>query len=71
MNMQSRKCQPEETHEEEVVATSTAKLMKEITPSHDDEIPKERDMLDTQEPPQMNISHKRNPSWLYDIIQEA
>ena len=45
--------------------------MKEVTPSHDDEIPKERDMLDTQEPPQMNISHKRNPSWVHDIIQEV
>ena len=28
-------------------------------------------MLDPQEPPHMNISHKRNPSWSPEIIQEG
>ena len=28
-------------------------------------------MLEPQEPTHMNISHKRNPSWSHEIIQEA
>ena len=40
--------------------------MKEVAPSHDDEIPKEHDMLEPQEPP-----HKRKPAWALEIIQEA
>ena len=66
----SRKCQPEETYEE-VVAPRAAEPMKEVAPSHDDEILEEHDMLKRQEPTHMNISHKRNPSWVHDIIQEA
>ena len=45
--------------------------MKEVAPSHDDEIPEEHGMLEPQEPPHMNISHKRNPTWAHEIIQEA
>ena len=45
--------------------------MKEVTPSHDDEIQEEHDTLDPQKPPNINISHKRNPAWAHEIIQEA
>ena len=45
-------------------------MIKEVALSLDDEISKEHDMLEPQEPPHMNISHKRNPSWAHDIIQE-
>ena len=44
--------------------------MKEVAPSHDDEIPKEHDMLEPQECPHMNISHKRKLAWAHEIIQE-
>ena len=64
-----RKCQPEETYEE-VVAPRATKPMQEVTPSDDNEILEEHDMLEPQEPPHMNIYHKRNPSWVRDIIQE-
>ena len=41
-----------------VVAPRSIKLMKELSPSHDDEIMKEHEMLEPQEPPHMNISQK-------------
>ena len=66
----SRKCQPKEIYEE-VVSPRAAESMKEVKPSHDNEIHKEHDMLEPQEPSHMNISHNRNPSWVRDIIQEA
>ena len=52
----SRKCQLEETYEE-VAAPRATKPMEEVAPSPDDEIPKEHDILEPQEPPHMNISH--------------
>ena len=45
--------------------------MKEVAPSPDDKILKENDMLEPQEPPHMNISHKRNQAWAHEIIQEV
>ena len=45
--------------------------MKEVTPSHDDEILEEHDMLEPQEPPHMKISQNRDPTWARDIIQYA
>ena len=41
----SRKCQPKEIYEE-VVSPRAAEPMKEVTPSHDDEITEEHDLLD-------------------------
>ena len=41
--------------------------MKEVLPSPDDEILEEHDMLEPQEPPHMNIPHKRKPC---DIFHE-
>ena len=43
----SIKCQLEEIYEE-VVAPRAAEPMKEVTPSHDDEILEEHDMLEPQ-----------------------
>ena len=62
--------QLEETYEE-VVAPIDVETMKEVSPSPDDEILEEHDMLEPQEPPHMNISHKRNPTWDRDIIQKV
>ena len=45
--------------------------MKEVAPSPDDEILEEHDMLEPQEPPHINISHKRKSAWVCEIIQEA
>ena len=45
--------------------------MKEVTPSHDDEISEEHNMLEPQQLPHMNISHNKNPTWVCDIIQEV
>ena len=65
----SRKFQHEETYEE-VVAPKAIEPMKQILYSRDDELPEEHDMLKPQEAPHMNISHKRNPTWSHEIIQE-
>ena len=65
-----RKCQLEETYEE-VVSPRVAEPMKEFAPSLDDEIVEKHDMLEPQEPPHMNISHKRKTYWAHEIIQEA
>jgi U3 small nucleolar RNA-associated protein 14 len=43
--------------------------VREVTVSHDDEIHEDHDMIESQEPPQMTISHKRNPSWERELIQ--
>ena len=45
--------------------------MKEVTPSPNNEIPEEHDMLEPQEPPRMNISHKRKLAWACEIIHKA
>ena len=44
--------------------------MKEVELSPNNETLEEHDMLEPQEPPHMNISHKRNPYWDCDIILE-
>ena len=54
-------CQLEETYEESI-APKVAEQMKEVVPSPNDEILKEHDMLEPQEPPHMNISHNINLS---------
>ena len=62
-----RKCQLEETYEEDL-APRAAEATKEVASLHDDAIPEEHDMLDPQEPPHINISHNRNPSWVSEVI---
>jgi hypothetical protein len=67
----SRKCQLEEVYEEEPVAPRVAEPMKEVTVTSDDEIPEDHDMIESQEPPHMTISHKRKPAWERELIQDA
>jgi U3 small nucleolar RNA-associated protein 14 len=43
--------------------------VKEVTVSPDDDIPENEDMIESQEPPQMTISHKRKPAWTRELIQ--
>jgi hypothetical protein len=45
--------------------------MKEVTVNPDDEIIEGRDMIESQEPPCMMISHKINLAWVREIIQDA
>ena len=65
----SRRCHLEEVYEEEPVAPRVAEPVKEVTITLDDEIPKDHDMIESQEPPQMTISHKRKPAWARELIQ--
>jgi hypothetical protein len=43
--------------------------VKEVTVTPDEEIPKDHDMIESQEPPRMTISHKRNPAWARELIE--
>jgi hypothetical protein len=67
----SRKCQLEEVYEKEPIAPRVAEPVKEITVTPDDEIPKDHDMIESQEPPQMTISNNRKPSWVRELIQDG
>jgi hypothetical protein len=57
----SRKFHLEEVYEEELVAPRVAEPVKEVTVNLDDEIPEDHDVIESQEPPCMTISHKRKP----------
>jgi hypothetical protein len=63
----SRRCQLEE----EPVAPGVAEPVREATVSPNEEIPENRDMIESQEPPQMTISHKRKPAWARELIQDG
>ena len=67
----SRRFQLEEVYEEEPVAPRVAKPVREVTNIIDDEISKDHDMIESQETPQMSISHKRKPSWARELIQDG
>jgi hypothetical protein len=54
---------------EEPVAPGVSEPMKEVAFTHDDESPKDNDMIESQEPPHMVFCHKRNPYWAREIIQ--
>jgi hypothetical protein len=43
--------------------------VKEVKATPDDEIREDRDMMESQEPPQMTISHKRKLAWARELIQ--
>jgi hypothetical protein len=45
--------------------------VKEVTVTPDDEIPEDHDMIESQEPPQMMISHKRKTAWARELSQDA
>ena len=65
----SRRCHLEEVYEEESIAPRVIELVREVTTSPDDEIHEYHDMIESQEPPQISISHKRNPAWERELIQ--
>jgi hypothetical protein len=67
----SIKFQLEEVYEEEPVAPIVAEPMKEVIVTPNNEIPEDHDMIESQEPPWMTISHKRNPSWARELIQDG
>jgi hypothetical protein len=58
----SRRCQLEDVYEKEPVIPRVAELVREVTVFPDEDIPEDHDMIESQEPPQMMISHKRNPA---------
>jgi hypothetical protein len=71
----------EEVYEEEPVIPSVAESVrgvpravepvKEVVTSLDEEILEDRDVVEFQEPPQMTISHKTNPAWSRELIQDG
>jgi hypothetical protein len=65
----SRRCQLEEVYEEELVAPRVAKPVRQVIASPDEEILEDHDIIESQEPPQMLISHKINPAWARELIQ--
>ena len=67
----SRRCQLEEVYEEEHVAPGVTEPRKKLAFTLDDEIPEDHDMIEYQEPPQMKISHNRNPAWERELIQDG
>jgi hypothetical protein len=44
------------------VAPKVAEPVREVITSHDEEILEEHDIIESQEPPQMTISHMRKPA---------
>ena len=77
----SRRCQLEEVYEEEPVNPSTIESMREVPratepvrediASPDEETPKDHDITEVQEPPQMTFSHKRKLAWARELIQDG
>jgi hypothetical protein len=67
----SRRCHLEEVYEEEPVVPKIAEPVREVIASPDEEILEDNDIVECQEPPQMTISHKRNPSWTRELIQDG
>ena len=77
----SRRCQLEEVYEEELVNPRTTESVREVPraaepvreaiSSPDEETPKDHDIKEVQEPPQMTFSHKRKPSWARELIQDG
>jgi U3 small nucleolar RNA-associated protein 14 len=49
----------------------TAKPVREVETSPDEETPEDHDITEVQEPPQMTFSHKRNPAWARELIQDG
>jgi hypothetical protein len=74
----SRRCQLEEVYKEEPVNPRIAESMREVpraskpvrevVTSLDEELLEDHDIVEVQEPHQMNFSHKRKPSWEREII---
>jgi hypothetical protein len=45
--------------------------VREVIASPDEEILEDHDIIKSQEPPQMSISHKINPAWERELIQDG
>jgi hypothetical protein len=45
--------------------------VREVTVTPDDEIQEDHDMIESQEPTQMTISHKRKPTWARELTQDG
>jgi hypothetical protein len=77
----SRRCHLEEVYEEEPVnpriaesvreVPRAAEPIREVINSLDEETPEDHDITKVQEPPQMTFSHKRNPAWARELIQDG
>jgi hypothetical protein len=75
------KCQLEEVYEEEPViprvvesvreVPRAAEPVREVITSPDEEILEDHEVVEFQEPPQMTISHKINPAWARELIQDG
>jgi hypothetical protein len=53
------------------VAPRVAKPVREVITSLDEEILQDHDIIESQEPPQMTISHKRKLTWARELIQDG
>ena len=62
----SRRCHLEEVHEEDVPPRK-----KEVQPYPEIVASENHDMLEPEEHPTMDISRKRKPAWVREIIQES
>jgi hypothetical protein len=67
----SRRWKLEEVYEEEPMAPRVAKLVRKFITSPDEEIIEYHDIIESQEPPQMTISHERDSSWARELIQDG
>jgi hypothetical protein len=45
--------------------------VREVITSPDEEILEDHDIIESQEPPQMTISHKKKPIWARELIQDG
>ena len=48
-----------------------AEPVREDIASPNEETPKDHDITEAQEPPQMTFSHKRKPAWARELIQDG
>jgi hypothetical protein len=77
----SRNFHLEEVYEEEPLIPRVVELVREVpravepvrevVTSPDEEILEDHDVEEFQEPPQMTLLHKRNPSWARHLIQDG
>jgi hypothetical protein len=67
----SRRCQLEEVCEEEPLAPRVAEPVREVITSPNEEILEDHDIIESQEPPHMMISHKRKPAWARELIEDG
>ena len=60
-------------YEEEPVNPNITESVREVprAAEPDEETPEDHDITKVQEPPQMTFSHKRNPTWARELIQDG